>query len=111
MSRYNRSHWYWAVGGSTTQVYSSASSSYVPIADATYAAWLVAGNTPTRITADDMLLLRIDILESSVTERMKQEAAAGSSNTFASGPYTGKTAAQAIAEIVAAKDALRAQFT
>jgi hypothetical protein len=42
--------WYWAVAGSTTQVWSSASLSYVAITDTTYAAWL-ARNNPTRIAS------------------------------------------------------------
>lgn len=34
---------YWFVGGDTTQVYSSASASTVPVSDATYQAWLANG--------------------------------------------------------------------
>jgi hypothetical protein len=48
-----RNH-YWIVGGSTTQVYSSAVGDYVPVSDPTYVAWLAASdidrpNAPTRI--------------------------------------------------------------
>jgi hypothetical protein len=33
-------NWYWIVGGDSTQVYSSASGTFVPSTDATYLAWL-----------------------------------------------------------------------
>lgn len=33
-------NWYWAVGGSTTEVYSSASNTYVAVTDAAFVAWL-----------------------------------------------------------------------
>ena len=49
MNPYNPYDWYWIVAGSTTQVYSSKSGDYVPVADATYQAWLVQDNLPTRI--------------------------------------------------------------
>jgi hypothetical protein len=47
--KYNPSNWYWIVAGSTTQVWASARCQYVPVADATYVAWLAAGNLPSRI--------------------------------------------------------------
>jgi len=43
---------YWVVAGSTTQVYSSAVAAYVPVEDATYAAWLIEGHRPTRIASE-----------------------------------------------------------
>jgi hypothetical protein len=46
---YNPRNWYWRVGGSTTQVYSSAVGNYVPVADATYQTWLTSGGLPTNI--------------------------------------------------------------
>lgn len=49
---YTPQNWYWIVAGSTTQVYSSASASYVPVTDATYEAWLAAGNLPTKIDTE-----------------------------------------------------------
>jgi hypothetical protein len=51
---YNPANWYWFVAGSTSQVWSSASLSYVPVSNATYVAWLAAGNVASRInsTAD-----------------------------------------------------------
>lgn len=45
-------NWYWIVAGSTTQVYSSAVGDYVPVADATYQAWLADGNSPTVIDTE-----------------------------------------------------------
>ncbi len=47
--------WYWIVAGSASQVYSSAAVAYVPISDATYLAWLAAGNTPTAIASEQDL--------------------------------------------------------
>jgi hypothetical protein len=55
MNNYNPSNWYWAVGGSTSQVWSSAAAAYVPATDATYAAWLAAGNAPTPIDSEASL--------------------------------------------------------
>jgi len=52
MLKYTPSKWYWIVAGSTTQVYSSATGNYVPVANAGYIAWLVAGNLPTRIASE-----------------------------------------------------------
>lgn len=49
---YNPFNWYWIVAGSTTQVYSSATSDYVPVDNATYAAWVAAGNSATRIATE-----------------------------------------------------------
>lgn len=49
---YNPANWYWTVAGSTTNVFSSAVGDYVPVADATYQAWLASGNTPTRIISE-----------------------------------------------------------
>lgn len=45
-------NWYWIVGGSTTQVYSSAVGDYVPVADATYQAWIAPGRVPTAIDTE-----------------------------------------------------------
>jgi len=52
MNNYNPSNWYWAVGGSASQVWASAAAAYVPASDATYAAWLAAGNAPTQIDCE-----------------------------------------------------------
>lgn len=52
---FNPSNWYWIVAASTTQVYSSAAVAYVPVAEATYVAWLAAGNVPTKIAVEQDL--------------------------------------------------------
>lgn len=44
--------WYWIVNGSTTQVYSSKTGDYVPVASANYAAWLAAGGVPSRAASE-----------------------------------------------------------
>ena len=49
---YNPSNWYWIVGESTTEVYSSARAEYVSLTDATYTAWLASRNHPTLIDTD-----------------------------------------------------------
>lgn len=49
MYNYQPSNWYWVIGGSSTQVYSSASMSLVSLPNSTYAAWLAAGGVPTAI--------------------------------------------------------------
>jgi hypothetical protein len=49
---YNPQNWYWSVVGSSTQVFSSAAGDYVPVGNATYQAWLAAGNTPTPIDTE-----------------------------------------------------------
>ena len=48
---FNPAIWYWVVAGSATQVWSSATLAYVPVADATYQAWLDAGNAATNIAS------------------------------------------------------------
>lgn len=48
-SLYNPADWYWVVGGSTEQVWASASAAYVSVTDSEYEAWLAAGNQPTAI--------------------------------------------------------------
>jgi hypothetical protein len=53
--RYSPSNWYWIVAGSTTQVWASARCAYVPVTDATYVAWLAAGNSPTNIASANSL--------------------------------------------------------
>jgi hypothetical protein len=37
-------NWYWVVGGSTTQVFSSAAGDFVSVSDLTYVAWLATQN-------------------------------------------------------------------
>ncbi len=77
MFNYNVKNWYWIVDGSDTQVYSSARTEYVFVTDAAYTAWLKAGSLPTKITQNDMLLLQIESLESSITPRRVREAVLG----------------------------------
>jgi hypothetical protein len=52
MKEYNPKNWYWIIGGSATQVYSSAAGDYVPVANATYVAWLADGTLPTKIDTE-----------------------------------------------------------
>lgn len=52
MNSYNPANWYWLVGGDQSRVWSSAAAAYVPADDATYEAWLGAGNLPTRIASE-----------------------------------------------------------
>jgi hypothetical protein len=46
---------YWIVAGSVTEVFSAASGDYVPVADATYQAWVANGNRAGRIANEDEL--------------------------------------------------------
>jgi len=55
MPVFNPKNHYWIVAGSTTQVYSSASGDYVPVADSTYQAWLAKGNVPDRVESEATL--------------------------------------------------------
>lgn len=52
MADFDPRNWYWIVNGSKTQVYSSAAGDYVPVANATYQAWLAAGGLATRIATE-----------------------------------------------------------
>ena len=51
----NAANHYWIVAGSTAQVWSSARVQYVPVTDATYTAWLDAGNRATPIESEASL--------------------------------------------------------
>jgi len=53
---YIASDWYWVVAESATEVWASARLEYVPVTDATYEAWLAAGNVPTNIGSVTELL-------------------------------------------------------
>jgi len=46
---------FWAIGGSTTEVYSSNSNTMVPVDDASYVSWLVFNQRPTPITDEQEL--------------------------------------------------------
>ena len=50
----HRAH-YWAIAGSTTEVYSSAANALVPIADPDYMAWTAAKGEPTPIDSEEEL--------------------------------------------------------
>jgi hypothetical protein len=45
--------WYWLLSGADGEVFSTASASLVSTGDATYTAWLAAGNLPSRIGFTD----------------------------------------------------------
>ena len=53
---YTPSNWYWVVAGSTTEVFASARSAYVSSSDATYLAWIAAGNRATNIDTEANLI-------------------------------------------------------
>jgi len=52
---YNPSDWYWAIGDSTTDVWSSARAKSVPIGDADYTQWLIINHNPSTIASMDEL--------------------------------------------------------
>jgi hypothetical protein len=52
---YTPTNWYWFVGNDQANVYSSALWAYVPITDATYAAW-TATNKTTKIDSKESLV-------------------------------------------------------
>ena len=97
MINYDAINWYWAVAGSTTQVFSSARLAYVPVADATYVAWLAAGNAPTSIDSPGSLW---QVLVAQLLPRATPAVALTSTGTSAlNGVYS--TSPDAIAQIVA----------
>lgn len=49
-------NWYWAVSGSTTQVFSSASGGYVPVTNPIYVAWKTAPGNITYSTPTEAML-------------------------------------------------------
>lgn len=53
---YNPSNWYWVVAGSNTQVFASARNAYASNTDATYVAWVAAGNRTTPIDTEANLI-------------------------------------------------------
>ena len=52
---YDPKDWYWLIGGDETRAYSSKAGDYVSANDATFVAWKLAGNLPTRIANADEL--------------------------------------------------------
>lgn len=49
MISFNISNWYWSVVGNSTQVFSSASMSFVAVSNSTHVSWLASGNHPSVI--------------------------------------------------------------
>lgn len=52
---FDATNWYWSVNGSTTQVYSSVTGGYVPVADPAYVAWKASGRTAAKIVSEAAL--------------------------------------------------------
>jgi hypothetical protein len=55
--KFDPANWYWIVGGSTSQVYSTTFASYVSVTDATYLTWLSANpsHQPSRVATEQQL--------------------------------------------------------
>lgn len=70
---YKASDWYWIVGGSTTQVFSSFAKSYVPVSNARYVAWVADRHRPTKIATEAELF---DVLAEQAPECLPDNAAA-----------------------------------
>ncbi len=51
----NINAWYWAVAGSTTQVYSSAAGTYIPVTDPAYQALVQAGFSASLVSTEQAL--------------------------------------------------------
>lgn len=81
----NPKNWYWFVAGDTTQVYSSASHTFVLVADATYQAWLSAGGVTSSIASLGEL---IDVLASDVPSAIDEDVSTSSVNPTTGGPWT-----------------------
>jgi len=64
---FNVFNWYWIVADSVTEVFSSARSIYVPVADETYQAWVAVGNCPTRIDTEHNLIAVLAVQASGIT--------------------------------------------
>ncbi len=104
------------VGGKLFPMHADIAASFHTAPEGTLAGYQFDGvnyTAPVPPAADPNAAIKAQIaaLEASITSRMIQEAVSGSNNVFpTSSTYAGKTAAQAIAEIVAQKAALRAQL-
>lgn len=55
MKIFDPTDWYWIVGGSTTQAYSSAAGDYVPVADTAFVEWKSDGTLPVQIDTEESL--------------------------------------------------------
>lgn len=74
---YTPSNWYWIVGQSITDVWSSARAQYVPQTDSVYVEWLGAGNIPTPISTEDALqIVLADAYPAGWPSSLPQQAAA-----------------------------------
>jgi hypothetical protein len=89
---YDITNWYWSVQDTSpgTQVYSTASNSYVPLADTTYVAWQARGNFPTVINTQAGLY---DVLNSTavVSYSPRTQTSVGSADLALANPVPGTT--------------------
>jgi hypothetical protein len=104
---YTAPNWYWIVAGSTTQVWSSARLGYFPVSDATYQAWLTAGNVATNIASTSDLL---GVMTQQVVPLLQQQGVAvvSTATPALSGTYAcDPSAQQVLSAITAGLDAGR----
>ncbi len=71
---YNQGDWYWQLKDAKEEIYSSQQDAFIGEDDEGYVAFLSRGGVVTSIAPDDLILLRIEWLEQSVTERRRREA-------------------------------------
>lgn len=67
---YDKTNWYWIVGGDESRVFSSARLEYVPLDDTAYIAWQACGDVfvPTCIASEDELF---DVIAPRTVSRAK----------------------------------------
>jgi hypothetical protein len=82
---FDLNNWYWFVAGDTSQVYSSASHSYVAVADSTYQAWLTDGGITTSIAT---FIDLIDVLSPEPGAAITEDFSSTSVNPTTGGPWT-----------------------
>jgi hypothetical protein len=82
---FDLNNWYWFVAGDTSQVYSSASHSYVAVADSTYQAWLADGGITTNIAT---FIDLIDVLSPEPGAAITEDFSSTSVNPTTGGPWT-----------------------
>lgn len=76
---YNPKNWYWIIKESG-EIFSSKENDVVESDNDDYLTWKESGNTETHISESDLILLRIQWLEESVTSRRLREATLGTDN-------------------------------
>ena len=76
---YNPKNWYWIIKESN-DIFSSKENDMIESDDDDYLAWKASGNSETHISENDLILLRIQWLEESVTSRRLREATLGTDN-------------------------------